>query len=167
MPIKPLEPKLVSLLRRRIAYKTASQPSGCLVWTGSTNPDGHPQLWLSHCDHPQMHGHRHYVARVVWICEHGYIRDRHRVIHSCGDVRCIALDHLALARGASGPPKGQGSGSRGVENIHARLDADSVKQIRADHTLHKIPYVALAKQYDVSPDTIAKICKRQTWKHIK
>lgn len=57
-------------------------------------------------------------------------------------------------------------GSKGVENIKAKLNDDKVREIRKLYATRKYSQSQLGRQYGVGQDTISSIVTFDTWKHI-
>ena len=56
--------------------------------------------------------------------------------------------------------------NQGSKNTFAVLIEESVLEIREMKENDGYTYLELAEFFDVSKETIGKICRRETWKHI-
>jgi hypothetical protein len=68
--------------------KTENQPSGCIVWTRSKNPDGYGNL--------SWNGRNTRAHRVAYALAHGEIPQGMSVLHRCDNPPCCNPAHLFL-----------------------------------------------------------------------
>ena len=60
----------------------------CLVWTGTTNPEGYAVVWSS--------GKQLRVHRYIWEKANGPIPQGLQIDHRCRNTSCCDLEHLRL-----------------------------------------------------------------------
>lgn len=132
--------------------------SGCWLWTGAADAKGYGR----------MHGNRK-AHRVSYELHVGKIPDGMCVLHKCDVPACVRPDHLFLgtqldnmrdmfAKGRRPPPSGE-------RHPRARLtnkDVVSIRQRKAAGESNR----DLAREYNMWPETIARLCAGKTWKHI-
>lgn len=132
-----------------------------LIWHASTC-NGHPAM--------RWGGKTALVRRVIWQELHGAIAPGKIVRVTCGDVRCINPEHMALttysqlARSLgsavmAGPVRSAAI-ARAKQAKSRTLDQGMVKHIRTcDMT-----GVALAKKYGISQNLVSKVRTHKCWK---
>lgn len=90
------------------------------------------------------------------------------VRHKCDNPGCINPDHLELGTHQDNSDdkwsrgRGKAGGAKGEQK--SALSESDVLAIRAQ--ARRIEYKQLAKQFNVSVQTICDIVKRRSWKHI-
>lgn len=161
----------MTTLRARFDAKWAVDPeTGCWVWNASrTNPRrgrGYGRISI---------GGALYVAhRVAWRLFRGPIPTGSRVLHNCDNPPCVNPEHLflgtqadnisdAASKGRLVPPtRPRESAPRGERSPQAKLTTSHVIAIRASTRSHS----ALAREFHVTPQAIAAVRGRRTWRHI-
>lgn len=71
-----------------ILARTRNGEGGCLIWQGFTTPNGYGRVKYS--------GKTEYVHRVMYELAHGPIPDKLHIYRTCGDKRCVNVDHMYL-----------------------------------------------------------------------
>lgn len=56
-------------------------------------------------------------------------------------------------------------GARGEQSVNAKLTENDVRRIR-ERRANGERFVDLAREFGVSGETIQRICRRQSWKHV-
>jgi hypothetical protein len=128
------------------------------------NPD-HLEA-LTHREHILLHGGHVAKYMTQTTCKNGHplSGDNLWVDPKWGYRRCRACIRASWLRWrARTPHKGL---QRGERNHNAKLTTDQVLAIRASYVPGKVGYKTLAKQFDVAPDNILKIVRRQAWTHV-
>ncbi len=150
-----------SSLAERLAFYSAPDANGCLIWNGIVRRDG---------DYGRLQiGTKMYSAhRLAYELKHGAIPNGLMVLHRC-DVRlCINPDHLFLGSNQENMDDMKAKGRhaprtpRGSRHGHAKLTEEQVLAIRASIG----PQHIIAQQFGVSKPTVGYIRRRQTWKHL-
>lgn len=77
----------MTLDSRRFWVQVRRDPSGCWMWSGSTNPNGY--------GHVTLHGVRG-AHRIAWALMNGPIPAGRVVMHGCDNPPCVNPDHLSL-----------------------------------------------------------------------
>jgi hypothetical protein len=134
----------------------------CLTWPFAKVGNGYARF--------SYQGKLLLVSRFLCELKHGAPpSSRHQAAHSCGKGQegCVNPRHLRWAS----PKENIGdrvlhatyvNAPRGEKNFAARLTAVDVTKIRADiRTPSKI-----ARDYGVSLNTILRVVRRESWKHI-
>jgi len=111
------------------------------------------------------------VRASILTCEawHGLAPSvRHQVAHSCGNASCWAGEHLRWATPAENEADkiAHGTAHVGARHPMAKLSDSDVLTIRRRFEDEDITKTALAKEYDVTVQTIHNIIKRRNWTHI-
>lgn len=150
-------------------------PDGCWLWQASTNQCGYGRVGL------RVGGKVKFIQahRLSKELDNGcHIPDGLYVLHRCPntapgekkDRRCVNPAHLEEGthrdnmddkiRDCTG--KGHGA-APGTDNGAAKLDWEKVNEIR-ELSGKGVPQVVLGKKFGVSPATIGKIVRGETWK---
>lgn len=138
-------------------------PEVCWEWQGPINPNGYGRFVVQN---KHVLAHRWAYAAFV-----GPIPNGQNVCHACDNRRCVNPHHLwlgtqsenlrdAVAKGRMKPPA-----LRGEANRNRKLDADTVRKIRAMHE-GGFPRYRIAAHFGVAPSTIGSIISGQTWKEV-
>ena len=133
-----------------------------LVWTGSV-ANGHPAM--------RLNGAYIMVRRAVWQEQNGPIPTGQIIRCTCGDKRCVAIEHLelttykklALVLGSAvmaGPVRSAAIARVKRASKQAKLTEDAVRDIRSSNETS----VALAKRYGVAQAHVSKVRLGQAWR---
>lgn len=57
--------------------------------------------------------------------------------------------------------------TRGIRNGHAKLNPDSVREIRRRIKEGGVSQTQLAREYDVAKSQISMVVNRKTWSHVE
>jgi endogenous inhibitor of DNA gyrase (YacG/DUF329 family) len=133
----------------------------CWLWRGSKGSDGYGIL--------QTGGLKQRAHRVSYELTYGPIAEEACVLHRCDTPLCVRPDHLFLGtRPENMADKVQkGRQSRGEELAQARFTAEQVREIRRCYAAGGVSQRALARTYNVCPESIRAIVRRRNWKHIE
>lgn len=131
-------------------YSKAEPEGECLVWQGSTNPDGYGRL--------AMKGGNQSAHRLAWELAHGPIPDDTCVLHSCDNPPCIQVSHLFLGSHADNMQDMHNKGRKGLGPTEVR----EIREALAAGDTQR----SLAKAYGVGQQTISHIHQRQTWRSV-
>lgn len=150
-------------LRRRFEHFAIPEPNtGCWLWTGTNLNHGYTHL--SYQDRLLL-GHR-----VSYELHRGPIPAGAMVLHRCGNghLGCVNPAHLYLGDAKQNAADAARHGVLPVgERHHATPlhDAD-VREIRRAHASGEAGYRALGRRYGIDKAAIARIVRRQTWRHL-
>lgn len=141
-------------------------PDECWLWTGRPTRAGYGQL--------QVNGRHAYAHRFSYELHYGPIPEGMYVCHTCDVRNCVNPRHLWLGThldniaDAARKGKYRGRSSTGAHQAdptrkRAKLSPEQVIAIRADRTSSTR---ALATQYGVGLEAVARIRRGQTWKGL-
>lgn len=149
--------------------------TGCMEWSGSRNIP--PALPYGRVKISGVETKAHILA---WKLINGDIPAGLWVLHKCDNPPCCnAREHLflgtpqdnvldAVRKGRWGVVKGRRMPAHAVGENHrlAKLNRQSVLEIRAKYIPKKYGAHRLGKEYGVSKPVIQSILKRKTWNHV-
>ncbi len=130
-------------------------PDECWLWQQSVGSHGYGQTW---------NGKSVVLAhRVAWELTHGPIPDGQFVLHRCDVKRCVnARAHLFLGTDAENAMDKARKG-----RAPARLNADTVREMRRRYADGGITTYRLAADYGVDRTTVCLAIRGVTWAHVE
>jgi hypothetical protein len=143
-------------LMRRVMFPA----NGCWYWLGSRDSGGYGTL-------PAIGENK--AHRVAYRLFKGAIPKGAKVMHKCDTRCCVNPDHLLTGTQAENIADMMGKGrhrttpQRGEANAMAKLTTESVEAIRALKAAGALQ-IDLARQFGVSPMTISRAVRKETWK---
>lgn len=149
-----------SRVRDRIDARLPKErdPSLCWLWMGGTDRWGYGLI--------KIDGSNKLVHRVTWEFANGPIPEGLFVCHRCDVPACVNPAHLFLGTAKDNMidmvRKGRNKPgiARGEKNGLAKLDWNSVRQIRASQGRSQR---SLATEFGVHRDTIGAILRNKAW----
>lgn len=149
-----------TLRRERFDSLLTPEPmTGCWLWIGATSDKGYGKFGINY---------RTWVApRVSWELHRGPIPDGMFACHHCDTPACVNPDHLFLGTVVDNcrDMTTRGRSARGERNSGAKLTPTQVDEIRQRLT-EGASTTALATEFVVSRDAIARIGQGETWRHL-
>lgn len=140
----------------------------CWPWKGYKTPLGYGTISVG-----GRKDRVHNATRVMWTIVNGPIPYGLEMCHKCDNPPCINPDHLFMGshkenyQDALSKGRDAGMFKNGVKHRNAKLTEDQVKKIRAEY----IPYVVgcrkLAKQFNVSDETIRRIVLNRSYQGVQ
>jgi hypothetical protein len=139
----------------------------CWEWTAGLNKDGYGLF--------RLNGKTVSSHRYSYILHHPLTIDlwEHReicVCHKCDNPKCVNPEHLFLGSMLDNSKdmlsKGRGNQPKGEKNHGAILTETQVREIRTRYANGGIWQYKLAEEYGICKMSIARIIRRETWKHI-
>jgi hypothetical protein len=138
----------------------------CWAWRGAKNTKGYGHVRIS-----KRHLLSHRVAFEFAVCE---IPPALIVCHLCDNPPCCNPRHLVLGtrcanvadmiiKNRQGFKKNRAIGTR---NFNAKLNDDSVKEIRSAYARGEMNQYELADKYGVTQTAIGSVVLNRTWRHI-
>ncbi|QDI81663.1 HNH endonuclease [Methylorubrum populi] len=146
-----------SIERRFQAFYREAE-NGCWIWTGGFDRGRYGQFYISQF---KIAAHR-----VTYALKHGPIAEGFIVCHRCDDPTCVNPEHLFLGtdldNNADRSAKRRTHQPFGAVESYRKLSAEQAKIILTDKRSAR----ALAQEFGVSPNTVAKVRRGETWKHV-
>ena len=145
-----------SELRDRVLARLETQPNGCQHWLDDrTAPDEQPRI-----------GHRgsdRSLGRFLLEASAGPPPDpRMDAARSCGDRKCVCLDHLSWEARSTVRIAALDAG----RDPRTKLDPDAVRTIRT-RLADGDRQVEIAATYGVSQQQISAVGARTSWDHVE
>lgn len=140
----------------------------CINWKGSRDKSGYGRLNCRAL--PGLV----FAHRVSWRLAYGEFDHSLRVLHKCDNPSCVRPSHLFLgtqadnvadmvAKGRIAPPTIR----FGASNPQSRLTDDTVRQIRRAVSSGECSQIEAARLFAVSPMTVSRAVRRQSWSHVE
>lgn len=159
-PVKEANEKTIKKIKR---FSYINQKTGCWEWQKYKNKLGYGYI--------SYRGTQLKAHRTSWIVFKGPIPDGMCVLHKCDNPKCINPDHLFLGTQfenikdmLSKNRHGHGV-NEGMKGANAKLSDEDVFWIRKQEYSWKNCH-EIAEKFGISPFSIYRIFKRQTWKHL-
>ena len=153
----------ISLDERFWNHVNPSSAEECWEWQGAPTPCGYGRLRCGiHSNSTNVPAHR-----VSWEIHFGPIPDGLFVCHICDNPICVNPAHLFLGTAVDNVADMDAKGRRGTYD-HTRsspLTANDVREIRRRFAIGERQAV-MAIEYGVSPNTVHRIVRSKTWKHV-
>lgn len=131
----------------------------CWEWKGAKNEKGYG---IFNTGSGNVRAHRY-----SYEMHHGPISKGKLVCHSCDNPGCVNPDHLFCGTEAHNTADAVSKGrmAKGEASGTAKLSEANVVEMRRLKSIG-VSRDHLAKQFGVHPQTVSKILKRMTWRHI-
>lgn len=180
-PAWPLSERFWSKVEKTGPVPAHSPELGpCWLWTGKPAQTGYGVItvWREERGYRSVGAHR-----IVWELTQGPVPNGSFCLHKCDVPLCVNPSHLYLGTQADNVrdevdrgriARGDRSGARlhpetrarGERHPMAKLTAEKVRAMRADHAAGRATYRELAKREGVTGHTTWLILSRQTWRHV-
>lgn len=140
--------------------KVMPEPNtGCWIWIGALNKGGYGSFTV---DSKPWKAHRY-----SYYLDSGEIDPDLDVLHKCDNTWCVNPAHLfqgtALDNITDMMSKNRGNKAKGERNCKAKLREGDVSAIRS---FKDVSSSELSAIYGVSPSTIRRIIRGETWSHV-
>jgi len=142
--------------KKNITWKV--DENGCWICTSHYLNKGYPIH--------QVNGNKTYVSHTMFKLYKGDILDNMHICHTCDNPNCINPDHLFLGTNTDNylDKINKNRHAKG-EKCNNKLSEKDVSEIR--EKCKTISQRKVAKEYNISQQTISRLITGQTWKHLK
>lgn len=128
----------------------------------------------------KFRGRQWLASRVAFVLKHRRMPSGKNVLHRCDNSRCVRWSHLWTGTQADNLNDMRNKGRhaarvhpikfsksiRGENNGGAKISETAVKNILASRKIGS-SYSVLIRCYGLKKTQIARICKRQSWRHVR
>ena len=161
--LKNSNPKYARFLafQRFLKFVDIGPPDECWEWKGAVADDGYGAFWWAEKN----------IQRANIAAYEFFIGSRHGlcVCHSCDNPLCVNPNHLWLGTNAQNTAdctiKGRHNPRKGEEHPVAKLDTDTVQEIRRLYREGR-SLTKLARKFKVHIMTVSDVIHGKTWKHV-
>jgi hypothetical protein len=138
-------------------------PDECWPWKAAKNKKGYGLIGRGRRGEGNIRSNR-----AAWELTHGEIPDGMLVCHICDNPPCCNPKHLFLGtpRQNHDDKVAKGNQVRGVKTCTAKLTPDKVRNIRFMYATGGYTQKELARLFNVTPQQVGRIVRRERWKHI-
>jgi len=145
------------------ALKNHGNSNACLLWPFARKENGYGEVRMSDGSIQSVH-------RVAWLITFGRWPEP-CALHHCDVPPCFNPRHLFEGtmgeNNADRDRKGRNRVVRGERHGQSVFTEEQIREIRAAY----VPWVTttgmLAKKYGVSPGSILRIVRRESWAHVE
>lgn len=136
-------------------------PGDCLNWLGFTQ-SGYGRI--------RMNGGQYIATRLAYFIAYKVDPGQLMVCHECNNPLCVNHEHLYLGTNSENIKQAFLDGRnnhRGINSPNSKLTEEIVKRIRLLRD-NGWTYEAIVTDVKIaSKASVADICKRRSWKHIR
>jgi len=153
-------------IEQRFLSKIKKLENGCWEWTAGKNDAGYGLILIPNTKKSE------YAHRLSYELFKEPISDNNVVMHTCDNPSCVNPDHLMqgtqLENMQDKMMKGRHRtgihiGMKGEDNPSAKLDIETVKEIRNYHIENSISLSELAIKYNISKSQAQRIINGASW----
>lgn len=122
----------------------------CWIWIGSLKDSGYGQFFVTSYESP--------VSAHKWLYErrNGLVVKPFEVCHHCDERRCVRLSHLFVGTRSDNM---KDAAAKGRIRTNRVLTPDLIKRIRFAYVRGRNGYIAVSRQFGLSPSTIRNAVK--------
>lgn len=142
-------------------WRRVKKTPGCWHWIGAKAPNGYGRFQYGGKGSAYLGAHRY-----SYELANGAVPDGMVVMHSCDRPACVNPAHLSIGTPRENTQDMVRKGRDtliGERNAFAKLTDETVREIRCT----KPGTRGLTKKYGVSKETIARVRKGLSWRHVK
>lgn len=140
-----------------------NNPDGCWNWIAAKSGAGYGVV--------RINGKTTYVHRMVVELTSGPIPADLCVRHKCDNPACCFPGHLEIGTKADNNRDCRERGRKpiGSAHVHAKLNEDKVRTVRAVYVPHHREFggAALARRFGVCQQVVSDTVRRKTWAHVQ
>jgi hypothetical protein len=159
------EPFIVTdSLRIRFTLKTATATSGCIEWTGASNPNGYGKVKIS--------GQIMDAHVASWRIANGGnpVPVGQLIMHSCDNRKCVNPDHLSCGTSSDNMvdcrDKNRLYVARGESVHNAVLTESIVRDIRDAWRQPGMSQRKVAARFGLKYSVVRAALEGRSWKHV-
>lgn len=130
--------------------------TNCWNWTGYLDQKGYGRFWINK---------KPYMAHRASAMIHGLDMSGEVMRHMCNNPRCVNPEHLQTGSHQDNYDDMIRAGRRGKTGNPTATD-QLVILLREKYSTGNYSQKQLAVEYNLGEETVRKIVKRITWKHI-
>jgi hypothetical protein len=149
-------------------WSKVEKTDGCWIWTAHKSKDGYGQYTMATkyglCDSDRAH-------RIAYNLTFDDYDSSLEVCHKCDNPECVRPDHLFLGTMSDNRQDCANKGRlhfqtnpfKGEKHGRAKLDWNTVREIRRLHEEEGIPQVKLVEMFGVGKSAISAIIRKENW----
>lgn len=157
----------------KLTEKINKIDNGCWEFNHSLNNKGYGRISCKFESDPKIKNY--YAHRAMWISIYGPEFEKPFVCHRCDNPKCINPKHLFLGNNSDNMldcnKKGRANRElavlkyRGENHPRATITEKIAIEIK-ELFKNGMRFCDISKKYGIHKNTVLRLCRNQTWKHI-